>query len=506
MKNNNYVDDKMQEMSDSIKAARQALEQAAEGDDPKAVVNAQANLNQLQIEQKAAEIAQRLAEQQAAFDAEHADAQALAQRGLRQLTSGEKDFYQKLIECGQSKNPKQALTDANLVMPETVIEQVFEDLRTEHPLLRYVNIIYTGAVVKFILNNNGYQKAVWGELCDEIVKEAVSGFEVVNTNLYKLSAFIPVCKQALSLGPEWLDRYVREILREMYANGLVDGIINGTGKDQPIGMRRQVGPNVTVTGGVYPLKEAIAVNDLSVNTLGNLLSLVAVDANGNGRPVRDVIMVVNPADMYSKVDPALLYRRADGSFTRETPWPMAVIDDPAVPVGEAVFGLARRYAALMSSGADEEGNIEYSDHYQFLEDNRVYLVKGFGNFFPKDNNAFLRLDISGLKPTPTKVVVVDDRAPSSDATLVHLSLGALALDPDFDANVTEYEAETENATNTIKATPADAGATVEIKLGDDAVANGSALTWATGENTVTVTVTAEDGTTTETYTVTVTKS
>lgn len=506
MRNNDYVDDKMKEAQQSIEQLKQELEQAAAGDDAKAVILAQQKLNEAQINQKAEEIAQRLMAEQRAFDVEQADEQALVARGLRQLTSEEKEFYQKLIECGKSANPKQALNDAKVTFPITTIERVFEDLRTDHPLLRYINFIYTGAVVKFVLNTNGYQKAVWGELCDEIVKEATSGFELVNADLYKLSAFIPVCKQALNLGPAWLDRYVREVLREMYVNGLVDGILNGTGKNEPIGMRRQVGPDVTVTGGVYPLKEAITVNELNVQTLGNLLGQVAVDANGNTRAVRDVILVVNPADLYSKVDPALLYRRSDGTYTRELPWPIAVIDDPAVPVGEAVFGLARRYAALMSSPEDEEGFIDYSDHFQFLKDNRVYLVKGFANMFPKDNNAFLRLDISGLQPLQTKVVVVDERTPSSDATLASLTLGSLSLTPAFDADTDTYTAATTNASNTIKAVPADAGATMVIELNDVEVANGSALTWKTGENTVTVTVTAEDGTTTETYTITVTKS
>lgn len=422
MKNNDFVTDKLKEAEQHIAELKQALEKAAEGDDAKAVVMAQQALNEAQISQKAEEIAQRLIAEQKTFDVERADEQTLAARGFRQLTSEEKAFYQKWSECAASSNPKQALTDANLIFPVTTIESVFEDLRTDHPLLRYINIDFTGAAVKYIIDKNGYQKAKWGKLCDEIVTEAVSGFEVVNTNLYKLSAFIPVCKQLLNLGPAWIDRYVREVLREMYANGITDGMINGTGNDEPIGMRRQVGDDVTVTGGVYPLKDAIVVNDLSPETIGELLGRVVVNPQGGTRVARDVILVVNPVDLYTKVDPALLYRRADGTYARELPWPIAVVDDPAVPVGEAVFGLARRYAALMSTDGDGEGFIDYSDHVQFLQDNRVYLVKGFGNFFPKDNNAFLRLDISGVQSTPTRVTIVDQ--PGAPAVILSSDIPA----------------------------------------------------------------------------------
>ena len=72
-----------------------------------------------------------------------------------------------------------------------------------------------------------------------------------------------------------------------------------------------------------------------------------------------------------------------------------------------------------------------------------------------------------------------------------------------------YTASTTNASNTINAVPADAGATVVITLNNAVVPNGSALTWSSansGVNTVVVAVTAEDGETQESYTVTVTKS
>ena len=40
-------------------------------------------------------------------------------------------------------------------------------------------------------------------------------------------------------------------MAEALANGMEYAIVNGTGKDEPIGMNRQVGENVTITGGVY---------------------------------------------------------------------------------------------------------------------------------------------------------------------------------------------------------------------------------------------------------------
>ncbi len=425
-----------------------------------------------------------------------------ASRGERMLTSTERKYYQQLATAMASKDPTQALTDVNLVMPVTVIESVFEDLRTRHPLLSRLQFVTTGAAIRMTYNTNGYQQAAWGQLCDDIIKELVSGFKVANTNLLKLSAFIPVCKEALELGPEWLDRYVREVLYEAYANGLEAGIINGTGNDMPIGMNRQVGEAVNVVGGVYPLKTPIQVKALDVQTLGNLLSLLAQGPNGGTRVVEDIIMVVNPVDYYKGVLPAITLKAPDGTFQTELPFPMDIIQSPGVPLGRAVMGIARRYFAAI--GGPKDGQIEYSDHYQFLEDNRVYLIKGFANGFPMDNTSFLYLDITDLEPNVYKVVQVDGRVLAHDAGLASLTLGSAALTPAFSTDVTEYTASTTNATNTVNAVPVSAGASIVVKLGETEVANGSAVTWAEGSNTLTIEVTAEDGTTTKTYTVTVT--
>lgn len=425
-------------------------------------------------------------------------------RGENVLTSEETAYYQRLIQAMTAKDPRQALNNVDLTMPETVIERVFEALRTEHPLLSRINFIPTGAAIKMIYSVNGYQEAQWGELCDEIIKEAVSGFRVADTGLLKLSAFIAVCKEALELGPSWLDRYVRDVLYEMFANGLEAGIVNGTGNSQPIGMTRQVGDGVQVTGGVYPLKTPIEVNALDVQTVGNLLSLLVQGENGQTRTLRDVLFLVNPVDYFKRVMPAITVKAPDGTYRQALPYPMEVIQSHAVPLGKAVIGLGYRYFA--SIGSPKDGRIEYSDHYQFLEDRRVYLIKGTANGFPMDNNAFLFLDISSMETEVYKVQQVTGRTLSTDATLSSLSLGAAALSPSFAAATVTYTASTTNATNVINAVPSNAGADIGITLNGTEVANGSALAWTAGSNTVVVKVTAEDGTTTKSYTVTVTKS
>ena len=85
------------------------------------------------------------------------------------------------------------------------------------------------------------------------------------------------------------------------------------------------------------------------------------------------------------------------------PYPTTIIQSVRVPKDKAILGLGKKY--FMGIGTAKSGKIEYSDQYHFLEDERVYLTKLYGHGEPVDNNAFLVLDISKLKPAVLKVEV-----------------------------------------------------------------------------------------------------
>lgn len=335
------------------------------------------------------------------------DVNVLAARGVRQLTSEESQYYTEVIQAMKSANPQQALSELDVVLPKTTIDAVFEDLEQTHPLLDAIQFQNTSGLIEYLMNTNEKQLAAWGTLTSEIVKELASGFKKIDMRQNKLSAWMPVAKSMLDLGPVWLDRYVRIVLSEAIAFGLEDAIINGTGKDQPIGMMRQVGDGVSVTGGVYPEKTNVTVSSLDPVSYGNIISGLAKTEKGNYRTISEVILIVNPVDYLNKIMPATTILRPDGTYARDVlPFPTKIIQSAQMTEGKAVIGLAKRY--FMGIGTAKSGKIEYSDEYKFLEDERTYLVKLYGHGQPLDNNAFAALDISKLKPAAYKVEVVSN--------------------------------------------------------------------------------------------------
>lgn len=486
---------------------RQSLQEALRSENGEAFTNAMNEMMECVANEVRGDYEEMLRQYQ-----ETNDSSVMNARGVRQLTSVETKYYQKLSEAMKAADVKQALNNADLVLPETVLDAVFDELQTRHPLLERIGFTPTRGAIKMMMSENGYQKAQWGDLCDDITKEILAGFKTVDTTLLKLTAFMPVCRAMLDLGPVWLDSFVRQVLYEALANGLEYGIIKGDGNGSPIGMIRQVGDNVSVTGGKYPEKAAIVVEDLSPATVGNLISFMAVDPAGKPRDVRDLILVVSPQDYFQKVMPATTIMAPDGTYRNDVlPYPITIIQSPAVDNGQAILGIGYKYFA--AAGMDKAGRIEYSDHVQFLDDNRVYTIRLYANGFPMDNNAFLHLDISDLRPAVYKVEQVTAPAASTNALLNDLRIGNLTLSPAFDKTGTTvaYTATTNNAQNVVTAVPADAGATVEVLFTpqggtEEEIPNGTAAVWNTGANTIKVNVTAANGSTTKTYTVTVTKS
>ncbi len=434
------------------------------------------------------------------------DSRILSTRGVHQLTSEERSYYTKLLEAMNAADPRQAVNGMPDALPRTVINSVFDDLKQNHPLLSKINFHPSAGAVEMIINTTGENVAVWGPLTAKIVEEATAGMKKISTTLMKLSAFLCVCKSMLELGPEWFDRFVRETLYEALAAGMEYGIVSGDGKDQPIGMIRQIGDDVSVVGGKYPEKAAIKVSEFSAATMGTLIGMISISPSGAPRVADDLILLCNPQDYYEKVMPATTLRAPDGTYRNDVmPYPMLSIPTSALKQrGKAVFGSAKRYLAL--AGTSKNGKIEYSDDYRFLEDERVYIGKAFANGTPVDNNSFLVLDISDLRPAiyPTETVAAP--TPSNVATLSGLRVGKMKFSPAFVSDTKTYTTETTDATGTISAVPSDVGAKIDITVSEAVVNNGQSVTWQEGANTVTVKVTAADGTTTDSYTVTVTKS
>jgi hypothetical protein len=331
--------------------------------------------------------------EQATGVVEATDRSILAARGVRQLTTEETKFYKDFISSVKQEG---AITNITSVLPETVIDSVMEDMKKEHPLLDLIDFTPTGAAIKWVLNNQASQTATWDELNTPITTKLTGAVEIVNLTLCKLTAYMYCTEDMLDLGPQWVDAYCRAVLADALAVGLETAIVDGNGLNQPVGMTRNFAGSSNPSTG-FARKSATSVTSLDPAAYGALISNLAKDRLNQPRAVSRVLLVVNPADYFTKVMPATTILTQGGTYMHDVlPFPTDIVQSVAVPSGHAVIGIAKNY--FMGLGTSKGGKLEYSDEYKFVEDLRTYKIKLYGNGRPKDINSFLYLDISNLAP------------------------------------------------------------------------------------------------------------
>lgn len=341
--------------------------------------------------------------QQAAEDLEmrNQDAAVLAARGVHVLTSAEMHYYTELGKCFKSDNPKMALENFSVAMPDTVIDGVIGTIRRNHPLLERINFQNTAYLTRMVLNAKPGQMAKWGKITSAITQELTGSLKEINLTLLKLSAFMCISQDLIDLGPQWLDQYIRETLSEAIASALELGIVDGTGKDEPIGMTRDISSAASVQDGVYPRQTATPLNELSPTAMGAVVAKIARDPSDptKARAVNpgDLIFLCNAFDYWQKIMPATTYRKPDGSWIRDLlPIPADIMQTAALESGAALLGMPSRYFVGLGVYG-KKGVIIQDDSVRFFEDERAYKTKLQGNACPLDEYAWVLLDISNLK-------------------------------------------------------------------------------------------------------------
>ena len=315
---------------------------------------------------------------------EVADAQVLASRGQNVLTSEERKFFNDVALSGGFAEDD--------VLPVTTQERVFDDLVQEHPLLSAIGLQDLGAVTKFIFSNpeRAYK---WGKLFGDIQGQVNAAFTSEEVTQLKLTAFAAIPKDMEELGPEWIERYVRELLVESYAVGLEHGFINGDGDSQPIGLTK----HVEESGGVID-KESEGTLTFAPSKFGEVVSgelhgvikHLSTNEEGDGRNVLNrVVMVLNPADAIS-VQARNTIQTANGQWVTALPYNIEVVESSEMEEGKALFFVKDEYIAVVAGGY----KINKFQETLAIEDANLYTMKQFANGFPKDNKAAAIYDLN----------------------------------------------------------------------------------------------------------------
>ncbi|MDS0178497.1 phage major capsid protein [Staphylococcus capitis] len=340
--------------------------------------------------------------------AEQGDNVVLNARNVNRLTNEEKKFYNALVSEDQVNTDVGYKEEA--LLPETVIDRVFDDIETDHPLLKHINIQRTGLKAR-VIKAHPEGQVVWGKIFSEIRGQLDATFSEQDLTLGKATAFVVIPKDLKDAGVQWVDRFVRAQIKEAFAVAIEKTALVGAGKSQqqPAGLmktiNRQTGA-VTDKAAVGTL--TFANPETSIKELGGVIAGLSqkeiYDTDGSVKDTKNVsvlnnvVIALNPADyIYTQV--AFMQLTSAGQFASPVPFNVIFEVSEFVPQGKAVAFDKSRYFM----GVGSEVIVRQFDQTLALEDCDLYTAKQFAYGETEDEKASavynLNLSASGAPTT-----------------------------------------------------------------------------------------------------------
>lgn len=307
-------------------------------------------------------------------------------RGRNVLTNKEKTFFNALVDANTETYKEEK------ILPETIIERVFDDIIAARPLLAKINFKLSGLNTRLVLADPAGQ-AVWGEIFGQIQGQISADFKVINFSQNKLTAFALVPKDLIEFGPEWVERFVRAQLSEAIGIRLEAGIVNGGGSavNQPIGMTKDYDLEAgTVTDKVALGSLTFADATTTAHELAHVMT--GLSTKENGMPVNiagDVTLVVNPQDQFL-VQAQHTLQTPNGQWVTSLPFNISVVASDGVPAKKAVALVGHRYEAVHTGNV----TIKKYDQTFAMEDMDLFITKHFAHGMPVDNKASAVYDLA----------------------------------------------------------------------------------------------------------------
>lgn len=337
-----------------------------------AIVEAMEKINEVQYEDLISEITEQASK--AESDKEYAKT-----LGLRTLSKEEKEFFEAL-----KNDPRQAVSGNQIdILPTTFIDITLEDIKKESGLLKHIN--FAPANVKKWITASKTGAYSWGALTDKIKGELTASFAVLDMEVCKLTVYLILPKAIRDLALPFVEKYCREILKEQLNDGLEYGALQGSGKNEPVGMYKQIAK--TNEDGTHQDK-TINTDLTSFKPKALAGAKKYLTKNGN-RTIDKLVLVCHPNDEADYVAPAIYDAEGRNISSYKN---LEVVTCANNPKGKALLLIPNKY----TMGLTGLGFKNY-DQTMALDDADVIIGKGYSNGRASDDNVAYVFDVTKLE-------------------------------------------------------------------------------------------------------------
>ena len=329
----------------------------------------------------------------------NSDSDYASKLGLRVLSKEEESFYEKF------KDIKQAITGAQIdLIPTSIVDLTLENVKATEPVLKLIT--FTPAGVKRWITAERTGAYSWSGLTEELKGELGANVKGLVTDLGKLDAYLIIPKAIRELSYQFIDKYFMAVLSEALKEGIAYGYLQGTGKEQPIGIYKQI--DKTDEDGTHKDKDVNV--DLTKFTPKGLAAAKVYLSNKGKRVVNKIYVICNPEDEANYVAPAIY--DAEGNLVSSFK-NIEVIPCTENPKGKAALTLEGKY----TMGITEVKINEYKETLA-TDDADLIVGKVYANGRAAADNVAYIFDVTKLEEyVPTiKTLATVVSLPASENT------------------------------------------------------------------------------------------
>ena len=415
-----------------------------------------------------------------------------------------KNFLQRVRELGFEKR---AVKGADLTIPTEILDLIRENIMDYSKLVRRVRLrTVSGKARQTVMGT--VPEAVWTEMCAKL-NEIDFGFTQTEVDGYKVGGVIYICKATLEDSDYDLAEEIITALGIAIGIALDKAILYGFGTKMPLGIvtrLEQTSEPSDYPANARPWVDLHTSNVITIDSgktgLEFFKEIVAAGGKTKNRYARGEKFWAMNETTYTKIKIEAMNFNMAGAIVsvQDGTMPVAggdieVLSEDIIADNNIVCGYGELYLLAERAGSE----FERSDEYKFAEDQVAFKGSARYDGEPVIAEGFVSI---GLGSAPAKsATFAGDKA--NDASLIDLTIGTETLDPTFDSNKFSYTIASATGTDgAVTATPAQAGAKVEITYDGKNVVNGGTVKFS---GTKTLTVTVKNGLGVMQYTVQITK-
>lgn len=326
-----------------------------------------------------------------------------------------KEFLERVRKMAVEKRD---VTGSELAIPKVFLGLLRDNLHKYSKLMKYVTVRAVRGTARALIAGP-IPEAVWTEMCAKLNELNIS-FNEVEVDGYKVGGFVAVCNATLADSDIDLANEIMYNIAQAIGFALDKAILYGKGVKMPVGIVTRLAE--AAQPAYWGANEPTWTN-LSTT---NLKAIGTAEAPASGLDLYKGIIGASIAakPLYSTGDK--FFAMSESTFqklqlegitlnvngaivsamggAKQMPFVGGNIEIlPFIPDGDVIGGYGANYLLVEREGAA----FESSRHYQFVEQNTVFLGYARYDGRPVVGEAFVAFNINGAAPTTTMTFAAD---------------------------------------------------------------------------------------------------